>query len=267
MRVFLEYWNKWFELQPGDTVVGRDSCCPVQLEDEAISRRHVRFRLERHGRVTVEDLMSTNGTRLNDEPLLRWREAHDGDELLLGHGLVVVHVLEDDDDRVPRLRELAAGSGRKRAGRRDPTTAPLATCPQCHQPLPGPGEPCVRCEARERPPRERRREPRIRVALPVRYKSATAHFSSLVSDISLGGAFIASKLSEPPITTCLITIQPEDGPVFSAEGEVRHVMPVDTVRGHPAGFGIKFTTLEYRGRQWIYNAVQDEMTCFNDTSP
>jgi pSer/pThr/pTyr-binding forkhead associated (FHA) protein len=266
MRVFLEYWDKWFELQPGDTVVGRDSCCPIQLEDEAISRRHLRFRLE-PGRVTSEDLMSTNGTRLNDVPLHRQCELRDGDELVLGHGLVVVHILADDDERVPALQERATGGRRKRAERRDPTTAPLATCPQCHHPLPGLGKPCARCEATERPPRERRREPRIRVSLPVRYKSATAHFSSLVNDISLGGAFIASKLSEPPITSCLITIEPEDGPTFSAEGEVRHVMPVDGSRGRPAGFGIKFKTLEYRGRQWIYNAVQDEMTCFNDTSP
>jgi DNA segregation ATPase FtsK/SpoIIIE, S-DNA-T family len=58
-----------FPLTPGDHVVGRDDGCAVQLDDPALSGRHVRLRVGDDGAVTVEDLGSRNGTRLEGASL------------------------------------------------------------------------------------------------------------------------------------------------------------------------------------------------------
>ena len=275
MRIFLECGERWIELQPGESILGRDTCCPIQIDDESLSRRHLRFRfVPAEGRVNVEDLMSTNGTWLNDMLLCQQRELRDGDVLVAATRAVAVHIVEDDDPRLAEMVAWATGRRRRKKPKHDsPTTSLTTTCPRCQAPLATAAEPCARCEearvARldKTPPLDRRREPRIQISLPVRYKSATARFSSCVCDISMGGVFIASRRSEVPVTPCRITIKPRSGPSFTAEGEVCHVVQEDTALGRPPGFGIKFTALEYRGRQWIYNAIRDEMTWFHDTSP
>lgn len=76
-------------LSPPDTdrarrglVVGRDERCHLVLDDPTVSRRHARLR-RRDGCWSIEDLASTNGTRLNG-----WRienaRLRDGDRLALG---------------------------------------------------------------------------------------------------------------------------------------------------------------------------------------
>ncbi|WP_299040318.1 FtsK/SpoIIIE domain-containing protein [uncultured Pseudokineococcus sp.] len=55
-------------LPPGPHVVGRGAGADVRLEDPRLSRRHVRLDVDRRGAV-VTDLGTTNGTRLDGEPL------------------------------------------------------------------------------------------------------------------------------------------------------------------------------------------------------
>lgn len=63
-RVFLVVDGKRLPLGDGETVVGRDEGCGIRLDDPSVSRRHARF-LVQDDQVTVEDLNSTNGTRVN----------------------------------------------------------------------------------------------------------------------------------------------------------------------------------------------------------
>ncbi len=49
-------------------VVGRSRACDIRLEDDTVSARHARIAC-RGGRWTVTDLGSTNGTRLNGDPV------------------------------------------------------------------------------------------------------------------------------------------------------------------------------------------------------
>src|SRR5215470_677293 len=49
-------------------VVGRHSACDRRIHSPLVSRRHCLFSL-REGQVWVEDLGSSNGTRLNGKPL------------------------------------------------------------------------------------------------------------------------------------------------------------------------------------------------------
>lgn len=54
-----------FDLHPGEMVIGREEGSEIQLEDQRVSHRHAILRI-RDGDVTIEDMNSTNGTRVND---------------------------------------------------------------------------------------------------------------------------------------------------------------------------------------------------------
>jgi FHA domain len=64
-------------------VIGRGSAADIRVEDPFASSRHAR--IERQGDVLViEDLGSTNGTYLNDEPLTGPQPLHPGDRIRIG---------------------------------------------------------------------------------------------------------------------------------------------------------------------------------------
>lgn len=63
-------------------VIGRDPSCHLRLEQDTISSRHCRIRLD-GDRVWVEDLNSRNGTIVNEHSV-RTTEVHHGDLLRLG---------------------------------------------------------------------------------------------------------------------------------------------------------------------------------------
>jgi DNA segregation ATPase FtsK/SpoIIIE, S-DNA-T family len=58
-----------FSLPPGEHVVGRDPGCDVVLDDPALSSQHLRVTVAEDGSVTVADLRSRNGTRLEGSGL------------------------------------------------------------------------------------------------------------------------------------------------------------------------------------------------------
>ncbi|HEY3277570.1 MAG TPA: FhaA domain-containing protein [Syntrophorhabdaceae bacterium] len=71
-----------FPLEERSMLVGRGSDCAIKLTDDTVSERHARVRVE-YGKVTLEDLASTNGTRVN---LRRIRKTvlSEGDRVSLG---------------------------------------------------------------------------------------------------------------------------------------------------------------------------------------
>jgi len=78
-------------LVEGENVIGRDPDVTVQIDAAGVSRRHARI-LAEHGRFTLEDLGSKNGTYLGEARLERCAELKDGDELRLGQTLVVFRI-------------------------------------------------------------------------------------------------------------------------------------------------------------------------------
>ena len=79
-----------FPLDQAETLIGRHGPAKdgpeIQIADPGISRRHVMLLRDGDGGVTVVDLNSTNGTKLNDvalEPGIE-RPVRPGDELLIG---------------------------------------------------------------------------------------------------------------------------------------------------------------------------------------
>ena len=67
----------------GDVVtIGRLPECEVVIADKGASRRHAQIR-QKDGVVTLTDLGSTNGTRLNGQTV-QSRELADGDRITIG---------------------------------------------------------------------------------------------------------------------------------------------------------------------------------------
>jgi len=65
-------------------VLGRAPGCTYRLDNPRVSRRHCALWL-REGRVFVQDLGSSNGTRLNDDRLTSPQAVFDGDVLFLAN--------------------------------------------------------------------------------------------------------------------------------------------------------------------------------------
>jgi pSer/pThr/pTyr-binding forkhead associated (FHA) protein len=87
---------------PTPLTVGREEGNPVQLNDERISRFHLKIQ-EDEGKVVLTDLESTNGTKVNGESvhlcLIR-----PGDVIAMGRTVLVVGSREDIAQRLARLR-------------------------------------------------------------------------------------------------------------------------------------------------------------------
>ncbi|MGW6914360.1 FHA domain-containing protein [Kitasatospora sp. NPDC054939] len=83
-------------------LVGRDSACQIQLLHPQISRRHALVR-SAEGHTTVEDLASTNGTRLNGHLVLGQQILHDGD--VLDFGPLEVHYEEPIEEAATTVAE------------------------------------------------------------------------------------------------------------------------------------------------------------------
>lgn len=72
----------------GEVVAGRSTTADMVLVEEMVSRRHARF-LIKNGRVTIEDLGSTNGTFVNGQRVTSV-ELEVGDRILIGSNILKV---------------------------------------------------------------------------------------------------------------------------------------------------------------------------------
>ncbi len=77
--------GKRFTLGETPMVLGREPDCNLCLNDSSVSRRHARLRFGDGGYV-LEDLQSTNGTYVNDEPVTV-RLLRDGDYVRVGSSI------------------------------------------------------------------------------------------------------------------------------------------------------------------------------------
>lgn len=76
-------------------VVGRSGNSDLMLDIESVSRRHAEFIVQADGRVSVRDLESTNGTYVNDRPVLGAHELRNGDLVKIGRS--ILKYLESDN--------------------------------------------------------------------------------------------------------------------------------------------------------------------------
>lgn len=74
-----------------EIILGRDPGCDIVIDDEAVSARHARLSFH-HGQWWIEDLESTNGTKLNHERLNIATVLISGDEITCGNARLKVNL-------------------------------------------------------------------------------------------------------------------------------------------------------------------------------
>jgi two-component system, cell cycle response regulator len=81
-------------------LVGRGAECDLVLQDDGVSRRHIKIIQYANGAVTAKDLGSTNGTFVNGEPV-KTITLRDGDRIQLGSITILKFSIQDDlEDQV-----------------------------------------------------------------------------------------------------------------------------------------------------------------------
>lgn len=85
-------------------LIGRHANCDLKIGSPRVSVHHCAIMIQGR-RVTVKDLGSTNGTRVNGEPVHGERPLQHGDVVWVGPALIEIFIEEDE------LDILSAGSG------------------------------------------------------------------------------------------------------------------------------------------------------------
>jgi diguanylate cyclase (GGDEF)-like protein len=75
-----------FRMKRGEVLIGRSSQAHIQIDHESVSRRHATVNVGEQ-RASVQDLGSTNGTYVNDEPVTE-RVLKDGDLIKVGRTIL-----------------------------------------------------------------------------------------------------------------------------------------------------------------------------------
>ena len=74
-----------------EVVIGRSTTCELPISNDTVSSRHARLSYH-HNQWWLEDLNSTNGTYLNDEPVSTPTVVVTGDELRVGQVFMVIGI-------------------------------------------------------------------------------------------------------------------------------------------------------------------------------
>jgi hypothetical protein len=103
-----------FEGLATPVTVGREEGNTVQLNDERISRYHLKLQ-DDNDKIVLTDLESTNGTRVNGEDI-QVRIVRDGDMIALGRSLLLVGSRGDIDRRIAEIVGRHGGQAARRMG-------------------------------------------------------------------------------------------------------------------------------------------------------
>lgn len=110
MAVRLRYLSHELEVPIGQFVIGRSADCQLALDDPLVSRRHALLTV-RADNVTVEDLGSRNGVRVNDAKIEGRVEVSHGDKITIGSQEMVLEG-SPDENLIPVPESIAFGTTR-----------------------------------------------------------------------------------------------------------------------------------------------------------
>lgn len=91
-----------FQNLPLPITIGREEGNAIQLNDERVSRYHIKIQ-EDHGRLVITDLESTNGTKVNGEDI-QLRILRYGDIIAVGRSVMLFGSRDQIAERLARLR-------------------------------------------------------------------------------------------------------------------------------------------------------------------
>jgi predicted component of type VI protein secretion system len=98
-----------FENQPTPLTIGREEGNSIQLNDERISRFHIKIQ-EDDNKLVLTDLESTNGTRVNGETVKLWILRH-GDVITIGRSVLLCGSEDEIARRLASLRGVDIAEG------------------------------------------------------------------------------------------------------------------------------------------------------------
>ncbi len=101
--------GRLFEHLPTPVTVGREEGNDIQLNDERVSRYHIKIQ-EDHDKLVLTDLQSTNGTKVNGEEI-QLRILRHGDMITLGRSVLLYGRPDQIAVRLARLRGALGGNG------------------------------------------------------------------------------------------------------------------------------------------------------------
>jgi len=81
----------------GKTVIGRNAACTFPLLDLKVSGHHATITPNRDGGFVLEDLNSTNGTRVDGTAIIGRRVLSDGDKILVGETVIRFSLADEFD--------------------------------------------------------------------------------------------------------------------------------------------------------------------------
>ena len=102
--------GRMFESLPTPVSIGREEGNSIQLNDERISRFHIKIQ-EDQNKLVLTDLESTNGSKVNGETVQLWILRH-GDVITVGRTVLLFGSQEEIAQRLAALRgvDLSAGA-------------------------------------------------------------------------------------------------------------------------------------------------------------
>jgi len=84
-----------FTIQKSEGFIGRDPGCNIHIDENTLSARHAKLSYH-HNQWWVEDLNSTNGSLLNDHPLVQPSVLDSGDKLFCGQVGLTIEINQSD---------------------------------------------------------------------------------------------------------------------------------------------------------------------------
>lgn len=114
-----------FEHLPTPVTVGREEGNAVQLNDERISRFHLKIQ-EDQNKLVLTDLGSTNGTKVNGESVQLWL-LRPGDLIAIGRSVLLVGSEEEIAERLAALRGARRSAGGTWHGGTDDEVSPVVS--------------------------------------------------------------------------------------------------------------------------------------------
>jgi hypothetical protein len=234
---YIEYQGNAVELPLGVTIVGRDVGCKLRFNDPAVSRKHLRF-IRRIDEVFVEDLKSSNGTKLNGRPITAPTRLDDGDAITVGGRTLFVRLTDGESIASTTVTLLGLPPVV------DGPTARTRTSPHAAVTIPPEPRAAVRKEVAER------RHDRHAIELPIVYVSSELEIEATSRDLSPSGVFVCSQVLDPIGTPCKLTFLVDGGPPLEITGIVRRVVERDENADLP-GLGVEFSHVGDTERAWL----------------
>ncbi len=225
-KVLFTYLGHSIELPQGDSTVGRAVSCLVRFNDPGVSRNHCRVRV--HGeRVTISDLGSSNGTRVNGKRIEGAVELHDGDRIDIDSRTLHVVMTSTEnafEDETVQYAQIPS----------PPPAAPKYEFP----PELDAGTVTQRITTFASPPGEERRlHARHSVEVRAIYKSRRQTLDAVATDLSRSGACLTMPVADEIGTECEVTILADAAPALTLQG---WVVRMDEKEPGAFGAGIEF---------------------------